>query len=308
MPPHYRGLPCGQRDDTTDFNIRCSWRQLDCNGKQRREHEQKKSDKMKNFEIIDYSEKSIAVIGDTKNIKESLKEIGGVFNPRLRCGAGWIFSKKKMAELEEILGDGVVTATTPERPQTDTAELIGEYRGELVKLWRTDTSMIDFCIKKISSIRKLSNGGLITWEKPQINTNFCFGYMGQSDEGDAQQMAQNAKKNEDYFLSENLGIFDVTIKKIKSTLKENNENKLYIYKEYSRDSVNLWGFTVLSFSEFIYQNERKIYNDIQEASDEDIKIILEAEKEERKKFEKRLKTYLKRYGLSKVKTWSYWQD
>ena len=263
---------------------------------------------MKNFEIIDYSEKSIALVGDTKNIKESLKEIGGVFNPRLRCGAGWIFSKKKMAELEEILGDGVVTATTPERPQTDTAELVGEYRGELVKLWRTDTSMIDFCIKKISSIRKLSNGGLITWEKPQINTNFCFGYMGQSDEGDAQQMAQNAKKNEDYFLSENLGIFDVTITKIESTLKKNNENKLYIYKEYSRDSVNLWGFTVLSFSEFIYQNERKIYNEIQEASDEDIRTILAAEKEERKKFEKRLKTYLKRYGLSKVKTWSYWQD
>ena len=264
---------------------------------------------MKNFEIIDYSEKSIAVIGDTKNIKESLKEIGGVFNPRLRCGAGWIFSKKKMAELEEILGDdGVVTATMPERPQTDTAELMEEYRGELVKLWRTDTSMIDFCIKKISSIRKLSNGGLITWDKPEINTSFCFGYMGQSDYEDAQQNAKNAKKDEDYLLSENLGIFDVTIKKIKSTLKENNENKLYIYKEYSRDSVNLWGFTVLSFSEFIYQNERKLYNEIQEASDEDIKIILEAEKEERAKFEKRLKTYLKRYGLSKVKTWSYWSD
>lgn len=263
---------------------------------------------MKNFEIIDYSEKSVAVIGDTKEIKESLKEIGGVFNPRLRCGSGWIFSKKKMAELEELLNNGVVTATTAERPQTDTAELIGEYRGELVKLWRTDNKMIDFCIKKISSIRKLSNGGLITWEKPEINTSFCFGYMGQSDYEDAQQMAEHAKKDEDYFLSENLGIFDVTIKKIKSTLKENNENKLYIYKEYSRDSVNLWGFTVLSFSEFINQKERKLYNEIQEASDEDIRTILAVEQEERKKFEKRLKTYLKRYGLSKVKTWSYWQD
>ena len=261
---------------------------------------------MKNFEIIDYSEKSIAVIGDTKDIKDSLKEIGGVFNPRLRCGAGWIFSKKKMAELTEILGSGVVTATTPERPQTDTAELVGEYRGELVKLWRTDTSMIDFSIKKISSIRKLSNGGLITWEKPQINTSFCFGYMGQSDYEDAQQMAQNAKKDEDYSLSEHLGILDLTLKTIKSPRNENKENKLYIYKEYPRDSVNLWGFTVLSFSEFIYQKERKLYNEIQEASDEDIRTILAAEKEERAKFEKRLKTYLKRYGLSKVKPWSYW--
>lgn len=263
---------------------------------------------MKNFEIIDYSEKSVAVVGDTKNIKESLKKIGGVFNPRLRCGAGWIFQKNKMAELAELLNNGVVAVTTAERPQTDTAELMEDYRGELVKLWRTDASMIDFCIKKTSSIKKLSNGGLIVWEKPEINTSFCFGYMGQSDYEDAQQMAEHAKKDEDYFLSENLGIFDVTIKKIKSTLKENNENKLYIYKEYSRGSVNLWGFTVLSFSEFIYQNERKLYNEIQEASDEDIRTILAAEQEERAKFEKRLKTYLKRYGLSKVKTWSYWQD
>ena len=58
---------------------------------------------MKNFEIIDYSEKSIAVIGDTKNIKESLKEIGGVFNPRLRCGAGWIFSKRRWQNLRSFL-------------------------------------------------------------------------------------------------------------------------------------------------------------------------------------------------------------
>lgn len=46
MPPHYRGLPCGQRDDTTDVNIRCRWWHLDCNGKQqRREREQKNSQK-----------------------------------------------------------------------------------------------------------------------------------------------------------------------------------------------------------------------------------------------------------------------
>ena len=39
-------------------------------------------------EIIDYSEKAIAVIGDTKPIKDQLKELGGRFNSRLTCGAG----------------------------------------------------------------------------------------------------------------------------------------------------------------------------------------------------------------------------
>lgn len=53
--------------------------------------------------IIDYSEKSIAVIGDTKPIKEQLKELGGKFNFRLSCGAGWIFQKSKLEEVQNLL-------------------------------------------------------------------------------------------------------------------------------------------------------------------------------------------------------------
>lgn len=49
--------------------------------------------------IIDYSEKAIAVIGDTYPIKGKLKELGGRFNKFLSCGAGWIFRK---ADLEII--------------------------------------------------------------------------------------------------------------------------------------------------------------------------------------------------------------
>lgn len=29
--------------------------------------------------------------------------LGGRFNPRLNCGAGWIFSKTKEAELRQLL-------------------------------------------------------------------------------------------------------------------------------------------------------------------------------------------------------------
>lgn len=45
--------------------------------------------------IVDYSEKSIAVIGETKAIKDTLSALGGKFNPRLNCGMGWIFPKTK---------------------------------------------------------------------------------------------------------------------------------------------------------------------------------------------------------------------
>jgi len=53
--------------------------------------------------IIDYSEKSFALVGDTKPIKDELKEMGGKFNFRLSCGAGWIFPKGKLNELTEFL-------------------------------------------------------------------------------------------------------------------------------------------------------------------------------------------------------------
>ena len=59
------------------------------------------------FEIVDYSEKAIALFGDTKEIKDLLKAMGGKFNPRLTHNnekqAGWIFSKTKREELEGVL-------------------------------------------------------------------------------------------------------------------------------------------------------------------------------------------------------------
>lgn len=59
------------------------------------------------LEIVDYSEKAIVVFGDTKAIKEQLKELGGRFNPFLNYNgekrAGWIFSNKKADKVRELL-------------------------------------------------------------------------------------------------------------------------------------------------------------------------------------------------------------
>ncbi len=65
--------------------------------------EAKKTPKADGLQIIDYSEKALAVIGETKAVKEQLKQLGGRFNPRLSCGAGWIFSKKKETELRALI-------------------------------------------------------------------------------------------------------------------------------------------------------------------------------------------------------------
>lgn len=66
------------------------------------------------LEMVDYSEKAIAVFGDTKAIKEQLKELGGRFNPSLNYNgekrAGWIFSKKKADEVRNLMDSEKVEA------------------------------------------------------------------------------------------------------------------------------------------------------------------------------------------------------
>ena len=52
--------------------------------------------------IIEYG-KGVAVVGDTKPVKEQLKAMGGRFNFRLTCGAGWVFPISKLEELKALL-------------------------------------------------------------------------------------------------------------------------------------------------------------------------------------------------------------
>lgn len=58
------------------------------------------------LEVVDYSEKAIAVFGETKEIKEQLKVLGGRFNPSLKYNGekrtGWIFCKKQADKVRAL--------------------------------------------------------------------------------------------------------------------------------------------------------------------------------------------------------------
>ena len=54
--------------------------------------------------VVEYSEKSFAVIGNTKPIKDVLLQLGGKYNRYLTVGIGWIFSNKKKNEVMFKLG------------------------------------------------------------------------------------------------------------------------------------------------------------------------------------------------------------
>lgn len=66
------------------------------------------------LKIEEYSDKSIVVRGNTKNHIQAMKDLGGLYNARLRDGAGWIFTKTKRGDVEAYISKvekGEVTGT-----------------------------------------------------------------------------------------------------------------------------------------------------------------------------------------------------
>ena len=92
------------------------------------------------LEIVDYSEKAVAVFGNTKAIKEHLKELGGRFNPSLNYNgekrAGWIFSKKQADKVKELITPTALPALPEEIYIPELAEETGTF--ENIHLTETD--------------------------------------------------------------------------------------------------------------------------------------------------------------------------
>ncbi len=63
------------------------------------------------IEIVDYSEKAIVVIGDTKPFKDQLRAMNGRFNPYLKGATqfkGWVFSKKRENQVRDFVSSLIV--------------------------------------------------------------------------------------------------------------------------------------------------------------------------------------------------------
>lgn len=58
--------------------------------------------------IGDYSDKSIVVSGNTRDVKEDLKRLGGKYNAKLRDGPGWIFPKTLEGAVRKYIETGEV--------------------------------------------------------------------------------------------------------------------------------------------------------------------------------------------------------
>lgn len=201
-------------------------------------------------------------------------------------------------------------------PADDEKTLLEEYMKEYEKVWSGDKSMLDYCRKQFSGAVRLQNGGILYFAKPSIDNRFCFHDEGPQYDFYKHMMADKETRLRDYFLKENLAPYDNDIKRLSDKrewadgrLHTDGGKTLYIQRaSYSGETapLNLWRYIALDNWEV--QARPSFYPNTEPMTDADRKTILEGVRRERAKFEKRLNTYLKRYGVSKIHTWTYWAD
>ena len=193
-------------------------------------------------------------------------------------------------------------------------ELKAVYTEELKKAWDTD-ELVKHCSKSTAFVIE-HDGALYGIEKPRIETCFCFGYgingiSNSEQEQEAEAMAETARKSKKYFINQNLEHLNRWIESLKEILGDMGKNwaegshPQYMIETGERyigqkEDCRLRYYSIVdTFS----GTRGEICNDT-----ELIKKLLAGYEEVRADFIKRLNTYLKRYGLSKVKTWSYLSD
>lgn len=184
-------------------------------------------------------------------------------------------------------------------------------RAEQTKRWSAGSTMIDYCVKDCEYVVPLENGGILEIQKPRIETKFCFGYgfCGQSteeQEKEAYDSARGAKEHSDYFLSENLdrSNIDRDLKLLKEGRLETYETPRAAAMKKDPNS-NIWYYFFKSEYDISHDDDAKNIVHLTYKDKFELQRGLEIV---RNSFLKRLNTYLKKYGTTKLRTWTYLSD
>lgn len=145
--------------------------------------------------------------------------------------------------------------------------------------------------KRIAYFVKLDNGDIVGIEKPKLKTRFCFdyGYCGVSTDEDyrnAEACATYARTKQQYFIDENLKQLDYNIDDETMALKLADGIARVVEKAH------------------YYYNVK----DLQLLTEHDKQNIADGYEAVKQTFIKQLNNYLKRYGLTKIDSWTYLSD
>lgn len=182
-------------------------------------------------------------------------------------------------------------------------ETVEMLRKQHAMIWLNDSGMIDYEIRHTADIAELPSG-IITIRKQHIETRFCFGESGY-DYDEAVLMANHARTSESYFKQYNMKYYDDIIQSISDSLI-GGYRKLCLINMYrgQPDCCLLREITFMKPADF----DRSTYENCHVVTAEEHRIILDAYMRAAKAHEGKIDSYLKRYGMTKVHTWTYWRD
>lgn len=176
-----------------------------------------------------------------------------------------------------------------------------KYRENLKLAWESPR-MVDFCLSRAEEIVETEDGWLIEVEKQYLKKDFCFGYgmyLNYTDEEleIAENNADYARTNVNHFIKENTKYYDEWINELeKNDCFISTNGKYYSQKE----NCKLQNYRCYD-SNTPDENYKKL-------SDNDKQKLIDAFKAGKEKMIKRLNTYLKKFGLSKLNVWTYLVD
>ncbi len=179
-------------------------------------------------------------------------------------------------------------------------------------VWADSESMQKYAEKQFYVGVELDNGDLYVIDKPSIKKDFCFGYGmygcdWDNDYDRAAKMMQHAQTNEDYFINENLSEINRRITEL-----QDDRYEAYKYLNYCSQpsGSKLKAYTLCHLCDNPEYNPGRWSNlkDLEKMTEDEINALVNGYEEAKTMFTKRLNTYLKRYGLSKLNVWTYLRD
>lgn len=173
---------------------------------------------------------------------------------------------------------------------------------EIIREYWSSPSMVKYEEKNIGTIVALDNDDLLVIDKPRIETSFCFGYgmclvSSEDDRKAAESMLKKARTDSSYFIEKNLAPLNKWI--------DDLQNSRWIWGKRTKYNAQKNPHLVSIEAYDAYSEENSALTPLTEG---EIQSIIAGYEEIKVQFTKRLNTYLKRYGLSKLNTWTYLVD
>lgn len=168
--------------------------------------------------------------------------------------------------------------------------------------WK-EKSMINYCVNKALLIFEV-RGKIVPIDKHSVETRFCFGYSDYipNDYESAWDMAHHAQTNERYFIRENHRRAEYA-----DIISDLNNSRYVAYARPCYGSLNTT-WSICFEDKYDLECGKKLPDHAFILTKEEVQAYKRKLAEACKLHHKKLVAYLKRYGLSKVESWTYWQD